>query len=638
MVFTNFKAQGTIEYLVILAVVVVISLVVVGLVTNVFSSPSQEITDSSSQIGGVSSGGISVVESVIDPQGDSLVKFSNNSSDVITLTRVSVGGVDNNFNEQLVGLDSKTFSLSGLSSSCPCVSGQASVKCEFKIEYTTATGISQTVYRTIAANCVNDSNAVNPNIVIQPIVAQAVVLEDGTFVKPWIVNDCNELQNMNLDLDANYILGNDINCYNDTHIGGILYNDGWGFTPVGDQFTNFTGSFNGNNYTVSNMFISNFGYVGLFGYSTGNISNIKMSNVDMSFSFFGHSGALVGYTSGSVSNCSSTGTLTNLQDGNYIGGLVGSTTGPISNSFSTVSILDPDESPGIYVGGLVGYSTSSISDSNSIGASIHGHDYAGGLVGYSTGSIFNSNSTSNVTTIYDFEGSSSYNGGLAGYSSGSISNCYATGTVNGSNTTNLGGLVGYSSGSIFNSYSTSRLLGGWDNVGGLVGYSTGLISNSYSRSSNEWVVNYVGGLVGRNDGNISNSYSSGDMYAWARIGGLVGYQYSGNISNSFSATNVNCSVPSGCTSSTIGGLVGTKAGGTLSNVWWYNSKTNCCGNGTCTSCTKGFDINAFYPKVALANDYNVPIQHNTFDANNWTFGVDKNWVRVDNNYPKLSWQ
>jgi len=624
----NLVAQGTVEYLVILAVVVVISLVVVGLFTNMFSSSSQQVINSSSKIGTSSGGGISIVEAVLDSAGDSLIKLSNTSSDPITLTRISVGGIDNNYSEQVVGMDSKTFSLSDLTSGCTCASGQKSVSCEYIITYT-QNGIVKTSRINKTIECVTDSVPVNVNVVVQPIV-DVVVLEDGTLANPWVINNCLELQDMNQHLDGNYILGNDINCYDDTRAGGALYNGGLGFKPIafynrGWCSTYFTGSLDGKNYSINGLYAGDRGHLGLFTCSSGNISNVHMSNVDFIFSSLGRSGGLVGENSGVISNCSSTGTLTSNQDGDYVGGLVGSNTGSISNSFSTVAI---DGYGGAYHGGLAGYSSGPISNSYSTGSITDCHNYSGGLVGFSDGTISDSYSTSNVDAEYNGT-PPDYIGGLAGYSSGPISNCYATGIVDGANTTNLGGLVGYSSGSIINSYSTSQLRGGWDNSGGLVGYSTGSISNSYSNPSSLSLWGFVGGLVGRNDGNISNCYSSGVMNAAANIGGLVGHQYSGNISNSYSTTNVSCSELSGCTSSTIGGLIGTKSGGNLSNVWWYNSKTNCCGNGTCTSCTKASAASDFFVVTQNVYDSTVPY---------WTFGVDANWVSVDNNYPILSWQ
>ena len=84
----NSIAQGTIEYLVIIAVVVVLSLIVVALSINVSSSHSQQIVSSSEKLGGVVSGGISIVEAVGNLEGDSLIMLSNNSGDGITLKKL----------------------------------------------------------------------------------------------------------------------------------------------------------------------------------------------------------------------------------------------------------------------------------------------------------------------------------------------------------------------------------------------------------------------------------------------------------------------------------------------------------------------------------------------------------------------
>ncbi len=203
------SAQGTIEYLVILAVVVVISLVIVGLVASTVSSPSQQINESGDKFS-VVSGGISVVESVIDAQGDSLIRLSNNSSDAITLNRISVGGVDNDFSEQIVGLDSKVFSLSSLNSSCPCESGQKKVKCEFKIVYTTATGITQTEYRTINAQCVTNSTPSNPDTVVEPISDLPVSL-CGAISTPIGYTEISSCP-ATISSAGNYILTTNLTC------------------------------------------------------------------------------------------------------------------------------------------------------------------------------------------------------------------------------------------------------------------------------------------------------------------------------------------------------------------------------------------------------------------------------------------
>jgi len=338
---SNSHAQGTIEYLVILAVVVVISLVVVGLFTGIFSNSSQQVSVSSDGFSSVS-GGISVVESVIDPQGDSLIKFSNNSSDVLTLTRISVGGVDNNYNEQIVGLGSKTFSLSGLNFNCPCVSGQKSTKCDLKIQYTTVNGLVQNVNRTINADCVNDSNAVNPIMVVQPIVSQVIVLEDGTITHPWVINNCTELQNINSDLTAYYILGNNIDCV------------GISFDPIGDESTAFTGNFDGKDYNILNLVINTpwYNYTALFSYSQGTISNVGI--VEATMSGTGFVAGLVGWQNGgTISNCFSSGTING--NGDYVGGLVGQqSSGLITISDSVTNAINSNGGNSLYYPGGAG--------------------------------------------------------------------------------------------------------------------------------------------------------------------------------------------------------------------------------------------------------------------------------------------
>jgi hypothetical protein len=520
------SGQGTIEYLVILAVVVVIALIVVALFIGVSSSPSQEITNSSSKTGEVAVGGISIVESVADPNGDSLVFLRNNSSDAITLKKISVGDVDNNFNSILMGLDSKGFSLSGLSNACPCVSGQKSVKCEFRIYYETLAGVTKTDYRLVSVPCTSDSTAVDDSKIVYPIIGE-VILEDGTLAKPWIINNCLELQDMNLHLDGNYRLGNDINCYTETRSGGALYNGGAGLISIGSTESPFIGSLNGNNYFIYNLKTANrtFSQIGLFGYLKGTVSNVNLRNMSTSITL-GQTGALAGslISPGSISNCSSTGSITTYS-ATSIGGLVGYSTGTITNSYSSVNLLEFDEEQaGRYHGGLVGYST----------------------------------------------------------------------------------------GTIFNSYAYGSIIKGFSDVGGLIGYSSGTVQNSYSSST----VSAKGNMW-------ESSYINYDY-----IGGLVGYMGGGDVTNSFTTTNL---LDLG-----TGGLIGTKAAGTLSNVWWYNSNSSCCAGGTCDGCKKAVDASAFYPKVALGNDYNMPIQHNTISSNDWNFSTI--WEKVDNNYPILAWQ
>ena len=142
-------------------------------------------------------------------------------------------------------------------------------------------------------------------------------------------------------------------------------------------------------------------YVGLFGYSTGTISNI-------------------GLVSGSVSGA------------NNVGGLVGSNSGNITNAYSTGGVGGNDA-----IGGLVGSNSGNITNAYGTGK-VRGFATVGGLVGSNSGNITNAYSTGVVKGIEDI-------GGLVGANDSTISNAYSTGVVSGSGTY-VGGLVGSNAG------------------------------------------------------------------------------------------------------------------------------------------------------------------------------------------------
>ena len=223
------------------------------------------------------------------------------------------------------------------------------------------------------------------------------------------------------------------------------WNSNAGFSPIGNHTTQFTGSYDGQEHTITGLHISlSASHVGFFGYTSGAaLQNINLVNV-------------------------------NITGGDHVGGLVGySGSSSVTNSYATGNV----SGAGDLVGGLVGYS-------------------------YSNSSVTNSYATGNVS------GASDVVGGLVGgnYNNSSVSNSYATGNVNG--TSYVGGLVGYSgSSSVTNSYATGNISGaGW--VGGLVGYSNiSSVSNSYATGNVSGTSDLVGGLVGGdNSSSVSNSF------------------------------------------------------------------------------------------------------------------------------------
>jgi len=177
----EFSAQGTIEYLVIIAIVIVISLIVIGLVITTTSNPSQQIKDSSSKLASASSGGISIVESVVDSSGDAVVSLRNNSGESFTLSSISglSGGSvvgNNEYGGYFVSSGGlSTFSLANLGSACVCASGEKSKTCTFEITLTSASGLVKTERVSTTVECVTDAQGVS---VINPLTFQPIWLKN----------------------------------------------------------------------------------------------------------------------------------------------------------------------------------------------------------------------------------------------------------------------------------------------------------------------------------------------------------------------------------------------------------------------------------------------------------------------------
>jgi type II secretion system protein G len=342
--------------------------------------------------------------------------------------------------------------------------------------------------------------------------------------------------------DGNYIVMKDLD------LSGY---ENW--TPIGDISPQFTGTFDGNNYVISNLTInSDKNYIGLFGCisETSEIKKIGLENINVAGGDY--VGGLVGKNYGTITDCYATGEVTGNEN---TGGLVGyNQKGSITNCYATGEVRGADNT-----GGLVGSNYGTLTDCYTT-AKVTGNKYTGGLVGDNRSIIKNCYATGKVT-------GNNRTGGLVGYNSTgcTIENCYATGEVTGDSYT--GGLVGqnYSS-SITSCYATGSVSGNNDRTGGLVGYnSTGCtIENCYA-TGEVTGDSYTGGLAGQNNGTIENCYTTGNVNGVNRTGGLVGY-------NSTGCTIENCYATGEVTGdSYTGGLVGRNSG-TITNSY-YNLET-----------------------------------------------------------------
>ncbi len=259
----------------------------------------------------------------------------------------------------------------------------------------------------------------------------------------------------------------------------VVYNSG--FPIVGDLTNKFFGSFQGNGFKISNLYINQntTDYVGLFGYITGaaSISDLHLTNLLVKGQ--NKVGGLVGYMDGTsvVTLNSVMGSVTGI---GQTGGMIGwqaSTTSTITSCYFSGSVYGDNE-----VGGLIGHNNGPINTSFSSGSVYAASDFVGGLTGYAddvSADIDRSYSSSVVV------GASDGAGGLVGYfSGGTISDSFATGAVQGAN--GVGGLIGhldFASSVIQNSYSSGKIMAGGVDRAGFIGRV--LVTPSTS-SNNFW--------------------------------------------------------------------------------------------------------------------------------------------------------
>ena len=350
-------------------------------------------------------------------------------------------------------------------------------------------------------------------------------------------------------------------CGDDTDDDDVICND--------NDDTLFMARFEGNGYTISNLYARNISgsaaaAIGLFGIidSTAAINSVGIVDAFV----YGSSAAV-----------------------DFVGGLVGASYGSINASYVSGSTADGGMGNGNVVGALVGLSSvgSSITTSYAVDSTVNSGtndgDFIGGLVGFVTVDSIITASYAASSTVDGGAGNSDYVGGLVGSSSGTIIASYAASTAHGGAGyfDRAGGLVGHSDGTIIASYASGTAhgdSGNFDYVGGLVGENSGSISASYaSGTANGGADNgdIVGGLVGDNSssGNIIASYATaaadGGTGSGDRIGSLVGrntnlvlsIRFTGTITASYGFGSIPMGAlgSAGTAKPTVDGMAGTAA-------------------------------------------------------------------------------
>ena len=348
---------------------------------------------------------------------------------------------------------------------------------------------------------------------------------DGSSTNPYKIEDVWDLQNMSSDLNAHYILTNDI----DASITSG-WNSGKGFAPIGSIANKFTGSLDGKGYNISELHINRVttDYVGLLGYLDKGSSVLNLSLIRQNVIGHDYVGGFVGYTymETTVEKCSATGSTSG---NDYIGGIVGYNWGIVRDCYTTGSTNGNE-----YVGGVVGNNKQGTVKSCSATGITTGVTFIGGLMGYNDDGTVNTCSATGNTI-----GSGSSIGGLVGMNEdGIVENSNSSGSTSGSGN-DIGSLVGsnYVWSSIKNCYSTGNS-SGYNNVGGLVGYNYyySSVMDCYASGTASGSGSGVGGLIGNDfySKTVRNCYATGSVICSGNgIGGLVGCTSAKNFINSY---------------------------------------------------------------------------------------------------------
>ena len=209
--------------------------------------------------------------------------------------------------------------------------------------------------------------------------------------------------------------------------------------PIGNTTNRYMGTFDGNNKTITNLYINaNQEYSGLFGYTYRSaIKNLTFvnANVTNTNSF---TGILVGYGYGGTYQNIMTSTSCEVNGGDGTGGIAGRLAGNAYNCVNYATVQGKEQ-----VGGLFSSydSSKSITACANYGKVTASSQWVGGLVGY-----FNSGTIQDCANYGDVKGTERV-AGMAGYVyEGKIQNVFSYGNVSATNSTQYIGMAfGFSS-------------------------------------------------------------------------------------------------------------------------------------------------------------------------------------------------
>lgn len=417
----------------------------------------------------------------------------------------------------------------------------------------------------------------------------------------------NKTVKLNSDLNiysyASYV-NYETNKYND-YFGDDLtlieeLTTGKGFIEIGSTIKNtFTGNFKGNNKIIKGLYINREDpAIGLFGYCSGNVENLKLKYSNLSNGKY--IGTLIGYsTGGNINNVECNGTINTGKNTDYIGGIIGYI-GLTENSIQIENcnnyVTLKSENDKTHVGGIVGSAwILSVKENRNIKIyNCHNHQpiicqssrFIGGIAGVAQNrnactSSINIEKCSNNATIE----SSNIIGGIIGKlgdegaaeGMNTINECYNKGTIIANNAEYVGGIAGFE-------YWASRLI-------------------------------------------IENCYNTGKIYLKnsnsAKVGGIVGYVNGKSMQNCYNIGEILTENIEDCF---IGALLGKANSGT----GYYELKNN---NYHKNKMIDAYGVGNWYNKYCLVDEETLKDMAETL-GNSYTADINN----INGGYPILKWQ
>ncbi len=211
----------------------------------------------------------------------------------------------------------------------------------------------------------------------------------GTVSDPYLISSEEDLKAIEYNLDAHYKLIND-----------IYLEDDW--IPIGTRDNPFTGSLNGNEHTISDLYIDDdYDYAGLFGYIEGNTNGTTaVKNLYFDTPYIrtsGDAGVVAGVVNGSQSNSSVTisGIYilkgSSLSTANSSGALIGRINGYESpyglHTYTINNIFNSSDISGMKASGLIGTILGNDNDSNKPVVNITNVENLGDITNTITGNV-----------------------------------------------------------------------------------------------------------------------------------------------------------------------------------------------------------------------------------------------------------